>query len=101
VRRLITRIGVTLSAVNAIMYTIMLLSFYMRARKHEAGSAEHKMFMKQQAAAMPTVKLMSVLYFLFNVVSQIIMNICSRLDRTNSVVVVMMGIGNVMKACSF
>lgn len=71
-----------LCSLSVVVYCAMLGCFYIKSKKYEPGSAEHNIFMKQQAVVMPTVRLLAVFLLVCGVLPEVIIGISSRLDET-------------------
>lgn len=81
------------------VYSAMLICFIIRKRNCKRESSEYQMFMKQQSAAMPTVILMTVLYFLFGIMAEIFINVAIDYPESDWFDVIMT-LGDFLKAMS-
>lgn len=82
------------------VYSAMLVCFQYKKQKNNEGTIAYKTFMKQQSAAMPTVKLMTVLYFVCGIVPEILINVALKFDLNNQWVNNQLMVGDFLKNCS-
>lgn len=83
---------------NLVMYAVMLFCFYKKNRQYKVGTPDYNTFTKNQSAAMPTVKLMILLYFICGILPEIFYNIGVQVDKSGNSIFTRSG--NFLKACS-
>lgn len=68
------------------IYATVLACFYYKRRKLQKGSASnYQQFMKLQSTIMPTVKLLMLLYLLFGIIPEFMINIAVQLEIDQSI----------------
>lgn len=93
--------GIGCNTASVIIYSGMLWSFHSKKRRYKVGTADHSSFMKQQLAALPTVKLLIVLYFFCGIVPDVLINVSVKFDRTRyQWVDYTAALGRFLKVCS-
>lgn len=93
-------LGFTFNTASVLIYSGMLWSFHAKKRSYKVGTVDHTNFMKQQLAALPTVKLLIVLYFFCGITPDVLINVSLKFDRTQYMWVDYMATsGRILKVC--
>lgn len=82
---------------HVIIYALVLSSFWYKRKKIQNGTIEHSNFMKHQAALMPVVSMLMLFYAIFDILSEIFINISVNIDLWISSI--LSAFGKNLKAC--